>query len=70
MRVSKELSKYKLHLVRIQEVIWDTGGTAAAGEYTLFHGKRNKNHEVHRGFFVHKIIISTVKMVEFVSDGV
>jgi hypothetical protein len=30
--VSKELSKYKLHLVGVQEVRWEGGGTEAAGE--------------------------------------
>jgi hypothetical protein len=44
------------------------GGTAAAGEYTLFYRKENENHELGTGFFVHKRIGSAVKGVEFVSD--
>jgi hypothetical protein len=35
----KEISKYKLDLVRVQEVRWDRGGTKPAGEYTFFYGK-------------------------------
>jgi hypothetical protein len=35
MRVAKELSKYKLDLVRVQEIRWDRGGTEPAGEYTF-----------------------------------
>jgi hypothetical protein len=31
--VSKELSKYRLDLVGMQEVIWESGGTEPAGEY-------------------------------------
>jgi hypothetical protein len=32
MTVAKEISKYKLDLVEVQEVTWDRGGTEPAGE--------------------------------------
>jgi hypothetical protein len=34
--VAEEISKYKLHLVGVQEVRWDGGGTEPACKYTLF----------------------------------
>jgi hypothetical protein len=39
--VSKELSKYKLDLVGMQEIRWEGGGTEPTGECTFFYGKRN-----------------------------
>jgi hypothetical protein len=61
MTVAKELSKYKLELVGLQEVRWDRGGTEPAGGYTCLCGKRNDNHELGTGFFVHKRIMSAIK---------
>jgi hypothetical protein len=68
MTEAKEISKYKLDLVAVQEVRWDKGGTKPAGKYTFFYGKKNENHGLGTDFSVHKRIISAVKRAEFVSD--
>jgi hypothetical protein len=48
--VGKEILKYKLDLVRLQEVRWDRGGTEPSGQYTFFYGEGNQNHELGTGF--------------------
>jgi hypothetical protein len=40
--VSRELSKYDLDLLEIQEVRWENEGTERAGEYTFFLQSRTK----------------------------
>ncbi|PNF36339.1 hypothetical protein B7P43_G00511 [Cryptotermes secundus] len=44
--VAEKISKYKLDLAGVQEVRWDGGAIAPAGDYTFFYGKGNENHEL------------------------
>jgi exonuclease III len=53
---ARDLARYKLDLVGVQEVRWDKGGTVRAADY--FYGKGNENHQLETGFFVHKRIVS------------
>ena len=39
---ARELARYKLDLVGVQEVRWDKGGTVRAGDYNFFYGKGNE----------------------------
>jgi exonuclease III len=66
--VARELGKYKLDLVGVQEVRWEKGGTERAEDYIFFYGQGNGDHQLGTGFFVHKRILSAVRKVESISD--
>jgi hypothetical protein len=66
--VARELARYKLDLVGVQEFRWDKGGTVRAGDYNFFYGKGNESRQLGTGFFVHQRIVSAIKRVEFVHD--
>ena len=70
MAVARELARYKLDLVGVQEVRWEKGCTVQAWEYSFFYGKANEKQSVGNWFFIHPRIVSAVKTVEFVSDRV
>jgi hypothetical protein len=50
MTVAKEISKYKVDFVGVQEIRWGRRDTEQADEYTFFM-KRGKNHELGTVFF-------------------
>jgi len=64
---ARELVRYKLDVVGVQEVRWDKVGTVRAGDYNFFYRKGNRNHQLGTGFLYTRIV-SAVKTVEFVSD--
>ena len=47
---ARELARYELDLVGMQEVRWDKWGTLRAGDYNCFYGEGNKNHQLGTGF--------------------
>ena len=68
--VTSEIEKYRVDLIGVQEVRWEGSGTLESGNYTLFYGEGNANHQLGIGFFVHRQIRLAVKRVEFISDCV
>jgi hypothetical protein len=66
---ARELARYKLDLVGVQEVRSDKGGTLKAGDYNFFFRKGNE-HQLGKGLFVHHRTVSAVKGVEFITERV
>jgi len=57
---ARELARYKLDLVGVQEVRGDKEGTVRAGDYNFLCGKGNENQQLGTGFFVHHRMVSAV----------
>jgi hypothetical protein len=51
MTVLRELSKYKLDLVGVQEVRMEDGGIKPAEDYTFFYRNGNDSQELGTVFF-------------------
>jgi hypothetical protein len=50
MAAARELARYELDSVGVQEVRWDKEGTVKVGDYSFFYGKENENHQLEQGF--------------------
>jgi exonuclease III len=48
--VARELGKYKLDLVGVQEIRWDKSSTERAEDYTFFYGAGNEDHQLRTDF--------------------
>jgi hypothetical protein len=56
---ARELARYKLDLVGVQEVRWDKEGTERAGDYNFHYEKENETHQLGTGFYTPKNSISS-----------
>jgi hypothetical protein len=62
--VTRELTRYKLDLVRIQKGRWDKGGTVRTADYIFSMEKKLKSSNQSRMFVYHRIV-SAFKITEF-----
>jgi hypothetical protein len=57
--VKRDLGKYKIDLVGVQEARWEKGGTEQEEDYTLFYGEGNENHSQEEDFCTQENHISS-----------
>lgn len=55
----KEIKRYKMKYVPLQEVRWDNFGSTKISKTTIFSGKCKQNHQLGTRFAVHESIIDT-----------
>jgi len=48
---ARELARYKLYVVGVQEVRWDKEGTVRAGDYNFFLRERKRESSTGKSFF-------------------
>jgi hypothetical protein len=65
--VAKEVARCKLHLVSVQEVRWDKGGTVRDRDCNFFYGRGNEKSSIWNKIFTHYRLVSAVNRVEFVN---
>jgi hypothetical protein len=54
LTAARELARYKLGLVGVQEVMWDKGDTIRTGDCDFFLRKMHENNQMGTGVSVHK----------------
>jgi hypothetical protein len=58
---ARELARYKLDFVGVQEVSWDKGATVRAGDYNFSMEKETKIIKWEQDFCLHQRIVLAVK---------
>jgi hypothetical protein len=59
--MAKELEKYGINCVALQEIRWEDAGTTKMFQTTIFNGECENGHRLGTGFVVHESIIHLVK---------
>jgi hypothetical protein len=62
MVATRELARYKLELMRVQEFRWDKVATVRAGDYNFYYGIENANRQLGTGLCTPKNSISTYEI--------
>jgi exonuclease III len=67
---ARELTRYKLDLVGVQEIRWEKMDTVRAEDYNIFYGKGNENHQFGTGFlytteYYHQLIEKNLLVIGY-----
>jgi len=61
VNLARDVEKYKMKCVTLQEVRWQDFGMTKVSQTTIFNGKCEQAHRLGTGFTIHESIIDTVK---------
>ncbi|KAL4084333.1 hypothetical protein QTP88_028157 [Uroleucon formosanum] len=59
--IVKEIEKYNLKIVALQEIRWDDTGTLDIQETTILYGKCNERRQFGTGFAIHKSLVPNIR---------
>jgi hypothetical protein len=63
---ARELARYKLDLVGVEEARWDKGGTVRAGDYIFFSVEKETKINWEQVLFSYAIVSAVTRVVFFI----
>ncbi|KAL4085374.1 hypothetical protein QTP88_027233 [Uroleucon formosanum] len=68
--IVKEIEKYKIKIVALQEIRWSDERTIDINDTTILYGKCNERPQFGVGFVVHKSLVHTIKEFKVINSRI
>lgn len=70
LSVVREVEKYKVRIVALQEIRWNDEGTIDINDTTIMYGKCNERRQFGVGFAVHKSLVQAIKQFKVINHRI